>query len=60
MQIRTVGGGVGGAGKSVARCGGSGRPTVECRFVNSGETPEGGFLKGNYTSRDYAAEHNGN
>lgn len=39
-------------------CGG--QSLLECRFVNSRETPEGGFLKGNYTSGDYAAVHNGN
>lgn len=38
----------------------SSQSMLECRFVNSRETPEGGFLKGNYTSRDYAAVHNGN
>lgn len=33
---------------------------VGMQFVNSRETPEGGFLKGNYTNADYAAVHNGN
>lgn len=45
-------------GVNLLVCGG--QSLLECRFVNSRETPEGGFLKGNYTSGDYAAVHNGN
>lgn len=55
-----VGGNCGGntRGDSASREAAS--PPLKCRFVHSRETPEGGFLKGNYTSGDYAAVQNGN
>lgn len=59
-QAGKFGGNVGGV--NLPAC--SGQSTLECGSVNSRETPEGSFffffLKGNYTSGDYAAVHNGN